>query len=194
MSDGGAGTSSAANAVVLHTSWRGRVLFVTAPLLLAGLGLYGIVAGGFQVFNTLLFIIGCLLLAAALFDFPLYTTIGTDGVVRRCLVRTDRLGWDQVTAIARPASRGALGGLKNGLGITNSTGLVVEIGKRPAMLVDRIESPAEFDAVKNGLDQWVPGMILRASRPADGTAPTWLYKRRLGGGEGLIDAIQEDVG
>ncbi len=176
-------------ALVLHTTWRGRLLFLTAPLVLLGLGGYGIVFGGFQIFNSILAVIGLLLLAASLLDFPLYSVVGPEGVERRCLLRRERRAWSELRTIARPANRGIASRVRSGLGTGNSSGLVAEIGARPSLLTDRIESPAEFDALENAMAQWVPGMVLRASRPTDGTAPTWLYKRRLGDGEGLIDAL-----
>lgn len=185
----GSGSSNGHQSVVLHTSWRGRVLYGTAPLVLTGFGLYGVIVGGFQVFNTVLLVIGVLLIAASLFDFPIHTTIGPDGIERRCLGRTDRLGWHQVTTIARPARGGISKRVRDGLGVPNSTGLVAEIETRPSMLIDRIESPAEFDAVQRGLATWCPTMVMRASRPADGIAPTWMYKRRVGAGDGLVDVI-----
>ena len=45
----------------------------------------------------------------------------------------------------------------------------------------------EHEAIENGLKKWSPGTILRAAKPEDGTAPTWLYKRRKADIEGMVD-------
>ncbi len=164
-------------------------MYAIAPLFVTGLGLYGIVFGGFQIFNTILLVVGVLLIIASLFDFPLYTTFGPDGIERRCLGRRDHVPWMRVQAVARPARGGVTGRVRSGLGISNSTGLVAELGPRPSMLVDRIESPAEFEAIERGMAVWIPGMIIRASKPPDGTAPTWMHKRRIGEGDGLVDLV-----
>ncbi|MEM8905936.1 MAG: hypothetical protein AAGF02_19720, partial [Actinomycetota bacterium] len=87
-------------AVVLHTSWRGRFQSTVPPAVLLLGGLWGVSAGG-SVIAVILVVLGGFVLAVGLFDFPWRTVIGPEGVERRCPLRTDRLPWERVTAIAR---------------------------------------------------------------------------------------------
>lgn len=177
----------------MHTSWRGRITAFVGPAIVLGWGTYGVVLAGLQWFNGILVCIGLVLGAVVTFDYPLTTTIGAGGVTRRCLLRSEHLGWDEVRTIARPGARqrffGSSRSPSDGLKETSSgrSGLVAEVGKRPYLLVDRIESPAEHEALVRGLRSWAPNLVMRASRPADGTPPTWLHKRRRADIEGLVD-------
>ncbi len=179
--------------VVLHTSWRGRATAFIGPSVLLAWGVYGVVAGGIQLFNGLLMAVGGVLFVIVAFDYPMHSTIGADGVTRRCLLRTERLGWDRVRTIARPGARQRFfGGTQDRLlarpeGPRGRSGLIAEVGRRPYLLVDRIESPAEHEAIERGLRHWAPGLALRATRPVDGTPPTWLYKTSRASIEGMVD-------
>ena len=179
--------------VALHTSWRGRFTALVAPLVILTWGGYGFAVAGLQWFNGLLLLIGLALALVVMFDYPLWSTIGPEGVARRCVLRTERLDWSQVGAIARPGARQRFMGMGRGSGDEASkhssgrAGLVAEVGRRPYLLVDRIESRVEHEAIRNGLKTWAPGLILRAGEPVDGTPPTWLYKRRKDDIEGMVD-------
>lgn len=149
--------------------------------------------GGLQLFNGTLVAIGGVLLCVVAFDYPMTSTIGPDGVTRRCLLRTEHLEWDRIRTIARPGARQRFFGRSSDpLDSTpkvakGRSGLVAEVGKRPHLLVDQLESPAEFEAVELGLRAWAPNLTMRASRPVEGTPPTWLYKRRRSEVEGMVD-------
>ncbi len=177
--------------IVLHTSWRSRFAILLAPVFLIVWGGYGVFVGGIQIINSAILILGVVLAGVAAFDFPLRSVFGPDGIDRQCLIRTDRLAWDEIRSVARPAPQGVGSRIRSAAKVPKSSGLVAERGKVPHLLSDRIESAAEFDAIQAGISAWRPGMILRASRPADGIAPTWLHKRRRGSGEGLVDELVE---
>ncbi len=187
------------------------------PAAVALLGLGAVLAAGFRPINTILLVVGSALTAVVLWDFPLHTVIGPEGVARRCLLRTERIEWSRIRSIARPGKSSDFAGGRQPLGARGKkgqpsmpgpdvvtapgsgsggkrssrtkNGLVAEIGKRPFMLADRIESGPEYDALAASLKVWAPNVILRATRPRDGLPPTWLYKRRKGDGEGLADRL-----
>lgn len=164
-----------------------------APIAILAWGGYGFAVAGLQWFNAILLLIGIVMAVVVLFDYPVSSSIGPEGVARRCVLRTERLPWSEVGAIARPGARQRFMGLgrndkaEQSKHSTGSAGLVAEVGRRPYLLVDRIESPVEHEAIANGLKTWAPGLILRAGKPVDGTPPTWLYKRRRADIEGMVD-------
>ena len=156
--------------MVLHTSWRGRLTATVSPILALVLGFWAYTGRGFDTFSTALLVLGIGLAAAVLWDYPLHTTFGMDGIHRRCALRVQTLGWERLEALVRPK--------KSPLGIARP-GLSAEIRKRPYFLLcDRVESQAEYDAITSGMRVWGPNVPIRASRPMDGVAPTWLYKRK----------------
>jgi hypothetical protein len=167
----------------LHSSWVGRIGALIGPTFLVLWGGYGIAVAGVQVFNGIVFTLGATLLLIVIFDFPLWCEFDDTGVTRHCLARRQHRAWADIRAIVRPASRGPVGRQR-----ISKSGLVAEIGKRPMMLVDRIESAHEHDALERAVAVWAPGVAFRASQPAHSVAPTWLYKRRRGGQENrLVD-------
>lgn len=186
-------TREPSKSVVLHTSWRGRFTALLAPLVILTWGGYGLAVAGLQWFNAILLVVGWALAAVVLLDYPLWSTIGPEGVARRCILRTERLDWSDVKAIARPGARQRFPVSRRSVPAegekvaTGRAGLVAEVGRRPYLLVDRIESPAEHEAIERCLVAWAPSLILRAAKPVEGTPPTWLYKRRTSDIEGLVD-------
>ncbi len=197
---------------MLHTSWRGRLTTVAAPAILLALGGYGI-NDTFRWLPFLLFVLGSILALVAVADYPIFTVIGQDGIRRRCLVRTQHLRWDDVSTIARPAQNsrwrrehpaaGAGGGSvgppvvgvesahASALAVAGPKGgLVAEVRRRPHLLVDRVESRAEYDAIVAGMQDWAPHLPVRASRPDQSAPPTWLHKKRRGSAsDGLVDLL-----
>ncbi len=179
--------------IILHTSWRGRFTAFFGPMILLLWGVYGAAAGGIQIFNAILIAMGVILSGVVAFDYPMHSRIGADGISRRCLLRIERLTWDRVTTVARPGARQRIPGTRRDpvgdrpQGPRGKSGLIAEVGRRPYMLVDRIESPAEHEAIEQALRHWAPGLILRATRPVDGTPPTWLYKTRRASVDGMVD-------
>ena len=175
--------------VVLHSSWRSRLLIALGPAFLLAWGGFGALGGGLRVINGVILFLGIVMAVVAAFDFPLRSVFGPDGIERQCLARTDRLAWDEIRSVARPAQQGVGSRLRSAMKISKSSGLVAERGKVPHMLVDRVESQAEFDAIQRGISAWQPGMLMRASRPVETIPPTWLHKRRRGSGDGLVDEL-----
>lgn len=171
--------------IVLHSSWRGRLTALFAPGTLLVLGTYGIAFGGLQVLNGIIFGLGAVLMLVVLFDFPIWCEFGESGVVRHCAFRKQQLEWQQIRAIVRPANQGPVGRRR-----ASRTGLVAEIGKKPFLLVDRIESRAEHEALERAVRRWKPGFAFRPSKPSMEVSPTWLYKRRRGrAGNALVDEV-----
>lgn len=174
--------------VVVHTSWRGRLVQAVASIVLVGVGIIGFSAAGeFRWVPAAFVTIGVIVFVIQLIDFPLVTVFDEQGIERRCLLRRNRLAWDDVETVARPGratSRGsaAFRRLTGGDSTpTSSMGLVAEVGekRRRHLLTDRIESQAEFDELARVMHEWAP-MTMRASRPAEGVSPSFLYKRRRG--------------
>lgn len=174
-------TGDGVAAVALHTSWRGRFISVVPPALLLGGGLWGFSQGG-RLVAIILIVLGGSLLVVGLFDYPWRTIIGPDGIERRCLLRTERLPWNRVTAVARPRSTKAV------QRVAGKAGLVAEVGKRRYLLTNRCESGFEYEAIQGVVERSGGGVLLRASEPPDEVAPTWMYQRRVDGGEGFVDA------
>ena len=182
-------TATEARPVVLHTTWHGRLQQAGAPLILLGVAAAGFVrAGEARPVPLVLAVVGAAVLVTQLLDFPIVTVFGADGVQRRCVLRRQVLSWDDIGAIARPGT--ILGGgsarLRSFAGAEGPTatrqGLVAEVGERRRryLLTDHVEGRAEYDAIERGLRIWSPSTPLRASRPPEGTAPTFVYKRRRG--------------
>ncbi len=196
--------------VVLHTSWRGRLTTVSAPAILLALGGFGTwKAPG--LLPLVLLAVGIVLALVALLDFPLVSVIGADGIQRRCALRSQHLDWARIASVARPAQAnrwrrdvtGVAGGradraipgarpahAEHESSRAAKGGLIAEIGRRPFLLCDKLESRAEYDAIRSGLREWAPGLPLRASRPDESVPPTWLHKKRRGSAsDGLVDLL-----
>jgi hypothetical protein len=172
--------------LVLHGSWRGRIFAAVSPVLLCSLGTFGLVLGGWHLWPLSLLVVGVVLAAVVVFDYPLWVVIAEAGIERRCLLRSQRLVWDEMTMLARPAYSGWLRGLGRG----PSTGLVAEIGRRRYLLTDRMESRAEYETLLRLIGIWARGTRVEATLPPDDSPPTWLYKRRRGPNEGgLVDQL-----
>ncbi|MGH1505260.1 MAG: hypothetical protein ACRBI6_17045 [Acidimicrobiales bacterium] len=172
-------TDDPPQAIVVHTSWRGRLTSLVGPAVLLALGVYGIAVGGPNVVNVAFAAVGAALLAVGVFDYPFTTWFLSDRLERRCLGRTQTLDWGRVGAVRRASSRSLVRGGGAGRG-----GLVAVVGGRPHLLSDRAESQFEFEALRVASVRW-PAMAFTASEPAAGRPPTWLHKRRPG--DGLVD-------
>jgi hypothetical protein len=130
-------------------------------------------ARGFHAISFALIVIGGVLLAASVFDFPLSTSFDGDGIVRHTMVRAQRLPWTRVAALARaPASR-----LKP-RSMRKAGPLVATMGKRRYLLVDCTEGPDEYDAIRRFVSTLDDPPLMNAQPPEEGTAPTWLYHRK----------------
>lgn len=164
--------------ITLHSTWRHLVATVLGAGMIATGGTYGVATVGFAGFAMVLFVIGWGAVAVVLFDVPVASTFGADGVERRMVLRRQRLSWrdgDVLTRV-RPSLMRHDRALRHG-------GLVLRRGKRHYLLVDRAESAAEFDVLVRVLA--TPDAACQAlesdqvQRPAETTPPTWLYRRRI---------------
>jgi hypothetical protein len=164
--------------ITLHSTWRHLVLSTLGASLVAAAGTYGVATVGFRAFPTALFLLGWGSLAVVLLDVPVASTFSATGVVRRMVLRRQLLRWrdgDMLTR-ARPTLMRVDRSLQHG-------GLVLRRGRRRYLLVDRIESAAEFDVLIRLIETTgEPCEVLESStlsRPSETATPTWLYRRRI---------------
>jgi len=158
--------------LVLHTSWRGRLLSFGSPLLLLAIGAV-VVSGRAAVVGWFVIAVAVLLVLVGFLDYPLTVRLGPDGIERRCVARRSTLLWADVEAVVRPSVLQP--GMLRWFGGNN--GLAAEQGKRRYLLTDSLESEAENDALHTRLAIWDPGITILAPKPPPSSTPTWLYKR-----------------
>lgn len=170
--------------LVLHSSWRGRLSALLTPTLVLGFGGIGIGGVGVRLWPLLVLGLGAVLLIVVLVDYPFCAVFGRECVERRCLVRTERLAWSRIGLLGRPAYSGRFGRLGR-----STTGLVAAVGRRRYLLTDRMESRAEHQALLRLMGEWATETPVEASLPPDDWPPTWLYKKRRGPSDSLIDQI-----
>ncbi len=162
--------------LTLHSSWRGIVLGSCGAAAVAAAGTYGVAAAGFRIIPTVLFIAGWLFVITMLFDFPIATEITADGVERRMMLRRHHLSWDRVEQLTRtrPTMIRVDRRLEHGA-------LAAKRGRRRYLLVDRLESAAEYDRMVEVIEGGgSAGDHVGASllpRPGEKVPPTWLYRR-----------------
>ena len=165
----------------MYSSLRGLGSAVFSPVVLVGLGGAG-VQGGWRWFPGLLLIVGLVLAAGLLIDFPRHTRFGSEGIVRVCALRRQHIPWSDTVAIERaPASTtDRVRSLReNKQRPIPSGGLVATgTGRRRWLLTDRAESTTEYDALSALLAEQQAVTVLRAGRPRDENPPTTLYRRR----------------
>lgn len=124
--------------------------------------------------SLILLVFGAILLAIALFDYPIASVFDGTGVTRRPVLRRHRFDWsdvDQLTRV-RPGIAAAARSLKPG-------GLALKVGRRRYLLVDQCESGDEFEQLvalleREDLEIGVDELIIP---PAD-VEPTFIYRRR----------------
>jgi len=161
------------DSVTFHSSWRGIIFNAAGALLVLAAGVWAVFGGGVNVISSIVLLIGLGLVAVVLFDYPIASTFSADGVVRRTMLRHQHIAWDRIDQLSRtrPKLLSSFRKLAHG-------GLVAVMGRRRYLLVDHCESQDEFKEFERiivdradeiGLDE-VP-------RPAEGTAPTWVYRR-----------------
>lgn len=163
--------------VTLHTTWRHLVGGAAGAVLVAIAGTYGVVSAGFNGVTTVLFVLGCGLVAVVLFDVPIAATFSSEGVQRRMLLRRQFFRWKPGDALirSRPSIVRSDERLRQG-------GLVLRRGRRRYLLVDRAESQDEFAELLRVVDaEGTPGADVDLSSvpaPPQHAPPTWLYRRR----------------
>ena len=145
--------------------------------MLAAAGTWATATAGFRFIPVMVFVVGWAALAIVLFDMPVASTFDDHGVVRRAPLRKHRLDFrdgDQLTR-TRPSVIGVARSLEHG-------GLVLRRGRRRYLLVDRLESLAEYEALLDVMDvDGAPGNTVGADElpmPNEKIPPTWLYRRR----------------
>lgn len=103
-------------------------LAVLTPPMLLGMGLLTLAVQSPIPVPIVFGILGTLLGIVVTFDYPIAIELNDKGLVRICLLRHHRLGWDDIAAIVKPRRRG----------------LVLVTNKRKRhVLIDRILEPEE---------------------------------------------------
>jgi hypothetical protein len=170
--------TAAAPSITLHSSWRHLIGSALGAGIVATAGTYAVGVTGFGVVATLVFVLGWGLVGVVLLDVPVAVTFDPNGVVRRMMLRRQRLEWrdgDELTRV-RPSAVRLGRSLQHG-------GLALRRGRRRYLLVDRAESAAEFDELERLLS--TPGEpcavidVAALPRPSETVPPTWLYRRRV---------------
>ncbi len=169
--------------LVIHSSLRGWISAAISPTVLLALGAAAVGGVGFRPIPTTLLIIGALLTLVVATDLPRHTRFSTDGVVRVCLLRKQRLVWSRLVAIER--TRPNTMNLVRNLAESDrdarqvSGGLIARgSGRKRWLLTYNLESRAEHDELARLLERHDIPVPLRAPRPHADAPPTYLYRRR----------------
>ncbi|GGI04521.1 PH domain-containing protein [Egicoccus halophilus] len=177
--------SRADEPLVLYPSLRGLFAVYGTPVLLMVLGSWelgresgGLVALGFVVVGAVTALLGAT-------TYPRHVVVSRDGLEIVSLLRRRRVPWDRVRGIerTRPSTVSMMrGGDRAPGGPQRVTGglLVRGGGRRTWMLTDQVESPDEYDHLREIVTHAPGSPRLRAVRPHDGAPPTSLYRRRTG--------------
>lgn len=107
-----------------------------------------LVSQGITVGTVIVALIAVGLVAVVLFDVPLSATFDQRGIERRALLRRQFIAWERVRRLGRMRS-----GIVRTLRSEVKGGLVAEVGGRSYVLVDRTESPLEFDELRRVLGE-----------------------------------------
>ncbi len=119
--------------MTIHESgWR--VAFSVASPVLLALFAWGALAVDAPLLISLLLVgLAVALGYVALYDFALAVELGEEGILRRCLLRRQLIGWDETAAVAKPRKRGLM--------------LVTNARKR-LILVDRALDESELERLR----------------------------------------------
>jgi hypothetical protein len=166
--------------VLIHSSWRGIIAAYLSMLVLVIAAVVAVSGAGLNVATGILVLIALVVCAIVVFDYPIATSFGPDGVERRCLLRRERLSWDRIEALTRTSdSTGLAPGEGSRWKVSRRPGgLVAVIGRRRYLLVNQCESQDECRTLRDGLYEWTDDPIWVAGLPEDDQPPTWLYRRR----------------
>ena len=146
----------AADRVVVAGSVRP---FLSAGLtagLLGGVGAVAIRAGGPGPGAWTALVLSGLAVVVLLWDLPRRTEVDADGLVRVCLLRRERIGWDRVVAVERQRRR--LAGPGTG-------GLVIRGRRGRWLIATSAEPPAVHAALARLVTAHAPAVHLRAEPP-----------------------------
>ncbi|TVR25372.1 MAG: hypothetical protein EA387_04085 [Nitriliruptor sp.] len=180
----GVGVHGGARHLVLYPTWVGLLAAGLVPPGLLLLGLLAWASTGTGAVTRTLLVAGTGTVILAGRNFPRHVVIGTDGIERRCLLRRHVLPFSEVAAIERaPAPRLAAARAARSSDPTERQRVMGGLlatghGRRRWMLTDQPESREEYDHLAALLVAG-GGTDLQAARPAPGTTPTSLYRRRI---------------
>jgi len=164
----------APSSITLHSSWRGIVGGFAGSGIVLVVGAVAVAQVGWLPVPTIVAVIGAGLFAVVVFDFPIASTFGAEGVTRRPLGRRHLLRYEDIVQLTRTRPKV--------VGKTKTGGLVAAVGRRRYLLVDQPESRDEFQVLHELLERAAPGLAdLDLSPPAD-VNPTWIYRRKRWGG------------
>jgi hypothetical protein len=149
-------------------------------VLLVVVAVVAVSGSGINIGSVILIVIAVIVGLIVVFDYPIASAFGPNGVERRCLLRRERLGWDRIEALTRTSDST---GLQPGEGSRwkvsrRPGGLVAVIGRRRYLLVNQCESREECRRLRDGLLEWTEEPLWVAGLPEDDQPPTWLYRRR----------------
>ena len=170
--------------LVLHPArWRLALAFA-APLVLLGLAAAAVANGGLNLAGGIVLVLGLGLALVVLLDLPLRVELDRTGVTRHCVVRTEHVPWDAVSAVTRAHQRPQRQrrGRDEPPAPRRHTGLVLRKGaRRHVLLVDRCESHAEWAVVRR-IVRDTPAAFTAGEPPLDqppaGRGPEALHARR----------------
>lgn len=157
--------------MTLHSSWRGLVFNTLGALIVLGGGVLAVSRGGWNVLSTMVFVVGVGLVAVMVFDYPVASTVSTDGVTRRMMLRRQHLPWERIDQLSRTRP-----GLTSGWRKVQHGGLVAVIGRRRYLLVDRCESLDEFRRLEDLVSGRSRELLDEVPVPPEAALPTWLYR------------------
>ena len=124
---------------MIGASGLGAVLAVAVSLTLFAMQ-------GVTIVTVLVAVLAALLVAVVLLDLPVAAEFTPDGVERRAILRRHTIPWSRVRRLSR---------LRSGIWRTFRAevrgGLVADVRGRSYLLVDRTESPIEFDELRRVL-------------------------------------------
>jgi hypothetical protein len=147
----------AAQRVVVQGSLRPFLAAGASAVLLGALGVAGWRGGGASPGTVLALGLAALAGAVLLLDLPRWTEAGPDGLVRVCLLRRERIGWDRVVAVERQRRR--LTGPGTG-------GLVLRGRRGRWLLATSAEPPAVHAGLARLLADHAPQARMQAEPPA----------------------------
>jgi hypothetical protein len=166
--------------VVIHTSVRGLAAAFVTPLVLVVLGLMGAASIGARPVPVTFLVVGLLLGAVVLTDYPSRVEFDRAGVHRICPLRRHCLPWERIAAFERPRPT-SIATMRNMRErpdeLLVSGGLIARSrGRRRWLLTDRVESRDEYDRLRQLMDTLGARVRMRAPRPHEGVPPTSLYR------------------
>jgi hypothetical protein len=133
-----------------------------------------LVSWGVTVGSVIVGVLAVVVVGVALYDLPLSAEFSAEGVERRAALRRHHIPWSKVRRVSRMRS-----GIIRTLRHEVKGGLVADVSGKSVLLVDRTESPVEFDEIRRLLgeradalsvnDSLRPGRRERQDRPLLGS-------------------------